>query len=148
MLSRILLAFALSPMLVTSAFAQTCGSNNLVSNPVPFNWQPGSTYETGTLVMDKAELTINGESLITRVYAQEGQPLSIPGPTLEMEAGKKYVMRFNNLLPHQPLTLEHNTFTDPNVTNVHTHGLHISGGITGRRCHAILRGPARRRLCL
>jgi len=127
MLSRILLAFALSPMLVSSAFAQTCGSNNLVSNPLPFNWQPGSTYETGTLVMDKAELTINGESLITRVYAQEGQPLSIPGPTLEMEAGKKYVMRFNNLLPYQPLTHEHNTFTDPNVTNVHTHGLHISG---------------------
>jgi len=127
MLKRILLAFALSPLLATSAFAQNCGSNNLVSNPIPFNWQPGTAYDTGTLVMDKATLDIDGESLITRVYAQEGQPLSIPGPTLEMEAGKKYVMRFNNLLPYQPMTHEHNTFTDPNVTNVHTHGLHISG---------------------
>lgn len=138
MFKRILLALVLSPMLVTSAFAQTCGSAtnlNLVENPPTFAWVPGGSfdtvYETGTLVMDKVELTINGESMITRAYAQEGEPLLIPGPTLEMEAGKQYVMKFNNLLPYEPLTHEHNTFTDPNVTNVHTHGLHISGESPG-----------------
>ena len=117
-----------SPALATSTYAQVdCGSSNPVVNPPIFQWQPGNGFETGTLVMDKATLTINGESLTTRVYAQEGQPLSIPGPTLVMESGKKYVMSFKNLLPYEPLTHEHNTFTDPNVTNVHTHGLHISG---------------------
>jgi FtsP/CotA-like multicopper oxidase with cupredoxin domain len=125
-------------MLATPAFAQDCGSAtnlNLVENPPTFGWVPGGSfdnqYETGTLVMDKVALTINGESLVTRAYAQEGQPLLIPGPTLEMEAGKQYVMKFHNLLPYEPRTHEHNTFTDPNVTNVHTHGLHISGESPG-----------------
>ena len=44
-----------------------------------------------------------------------------------MEPGRKYVLRFKNLLPYEPLSTEHNTFKDPNVTNLHTHGLHISG---------------------
>ena len=126
-MKRLLSIVILCSAAVSTASAQTCGSNNLVSNPPTFQWQPGNGFETGTLVMDKATLTINGESLTTRVYAQEGQPLSIPGPTLVMESGKKYVMSFKNLLPYEPLTHEHNTFTDPNVTNVHTHGLHISG---------------------
>jgi hypothetical protein len=89
-----------SPALATSTFAQVdCGSSNPVVNPPIFQWQPGNGFETGALVMDKATLTINGESLTTRVYAQEGQPLSIPGPTLVMESGRKYVMSFKNLLP-------------------------------------------------
>jgi FtsP/CotA-like multicopper oxidase with cupredoxin domain len=136
MFSRSLIALLLSLFWVTSALAQTpptCGSSNLVVNPPVFDWQAGAgDYETGTLIMAKADLTINGETLTTRVYAQEptdgSEPLlSIPGPTLIMESGKNYVMSFKNLLPHEPLTNEHNTFTDPNVTNVHTHGLHISG---------------------
>jgi FtsP/CotA-like multicopper oxidase with cupredoxin domain len=144
MFKRALLALALSLFWATSAFAQTpptCGSSNLVVNPPIFQWKQqqatsGELYETGTLVMDKADLTINGETLTTRVYAQEptdgSEPvLSIPGPTLIMESGKKYVMSFKNLLPYEPLTHEHNTFTDPNVTNVHTHGLHISGESPG-----------------
>jgi FtsP/CotA-like multicopper oxidase with cupredoxin domain len=114
-------------MLATPAFAQDCGSAtnlNLVENP------PG--YHTGTLVMDKIDLTLNnGETLTTRAYAQEGQAPSIPGPTLVMKPGQQYVMSFKNLLPYEPLTHEHNTFTDPNVTNVHTHGLHISGESPG-----------------
>ena len=79
MFRRLLLALALSPMLATPAFAQDCGSAtnlNLVENPPTFGWVPGGSfdnqYETGTLVMDKVALTINGESLVTRAYAQEG----------------------------------------------------------------------------
>jgi FtsP/CotA-like multicopper oxidase with cupredoxin domain len=111
-------------MLATPAFAQSCGTAtnlNLVENPPTFVWQQDSGYDTGTLIMDKVDLTLNnGETLTTRAYAQEGQQPSIPGPTLVMKRGQKYVMSFKNLLPHEPLTHEHNTFTDPNVTNVRT----------------------------
>ena len=52
---------------------------------------------------------------------------NINGQTLTMVPGNKYVLRFRNLLPYETPSLEHNVFKDPNVTNVHTHGLHISG---------------------
>jgi FtsP/CotA-like multicopper oxidase with cupredoxin domain/Ca2+-binding RTX toxin-like protein len=44
-----------------------------------------------------------------------------------MEPGNKYVLRYRNLLPFEPASIEHNVFKDPNVSNLHTHGLHISG---------------------
>ena len=81
--------------------------------------------------MAEASFTINGETLTTRIYRQEGQPDSIPGPTIIMEPGNKYVLRFKNTLPYQPLVEEQNIYKDPNVTNVHTHGLHISGESPG-----------------
>jgi FtsP/CotA-like multicopper oxidase with cupredoxin domain len=81
--------------------------------------------------MGEASFTINGETLTTRAYRQEGGSYSIPGPTIIMERGKKYVLRFRNTLPYQPKVDQHNVFKDPNVTNVHTHGLHISGESPG-----------------
>jgi FtsP/CotA-like multicopper oxidase with cupredoxin domain len=135
MYSRLFLTFAFTAALGTSAYAQTCGSTNLVTDPPEFAWTNPGSYQTGTLVMTEATLDINGESLTTRVYAQEidgvVQQLSIPGPTLTMEPGKKYVMQFKNLLEKEPLSEEHNVYKDPNVTNVHTHGLHISGESPG-----------------
>jgi FtsP/CotA-like multicopper oxidase with cupredoxin domain len=139
MFKRTLLAFLVSPALLTSVFAQDCGSDNLVVDPLAFSWAgavdlDGNPYETGTLVMDEHTLTLNnGETLTTRVYAQEGRPetFSIPGPTLRMSPGSKYVMSFKNLLVKEPLSPEHNVYKDPNVTNVHTHGVHISGESPG-----------------
>ena len=77
--------------------------------------------------MGSVTLVINGETLTTRAYRQAGTDYSIPGPTMGMVPGNKYVLRFKNTLPYQPLSSEHNVLKDPNVTNVHTHGLHISG---------------------
>ena len=138
MFKRTLLAFLLSPALATPTFAQVdCGSTNPVVNPPVFQWSDpvtdldGNSYQTGTLVMDEATLDINGESLITRVYAQEGGVYSIPGPTLIMSPGSEYVMSFKNLLVKEPISPEHNVYKDPNVTNVHTHGVHISGESPG-----------------
>jgi len=130
-MKNLLLLVALLLVFTTPAHAQSCNSNNLVVNPPIFRWEAGNGYQKGTLVMDEAELTINGETLKTRVYAQEGGQYSIPGPTLIMQPGNTYVMQFKNPLLHEPLTHDHNTFTDPNVTNVHTHGLHISGESPG-----------------
>ena len=131
MLSRLFWALALTAALTTSGYAQSCGSANPVVNPPTFQWDPGNGYQIGTLVMDEATLDINGESLTTRVYAQEGGQYSIPGPTLVMSPGQQYIMQFKNLLAKEPVSTEHNVFKDPNVTNVHTHGLHISGESPG-----------------
>ena len=48
-----------------------------------------------------------------------------------MVPGNKYVLRFRNLLPYEAPSSVHNDFKDPNITNVHTHGLHISGESPG-----------------
>jgi FtsP/CotA-like multicopper oxidase with cupredoxin domain len=127
-MKHLLLIAVLLPAFATTAYAQNCDSTNLVTNPPPFVWEPPvNGYQTGTLVMDEATLAINEETLTTRVYAQEGEQYSIPGPTLTMEPGHQYVMQFKNLLVKEPFSEEHNVYKDPNVTNVHTHGLHISG---------------------
>jgi hypothetical protein len=109
-----------------------------VTNPPEFEWvhHPAIDgnpveYWSGTLEMGKATFTINGETLTTRAYRQEGGEYAIPGPTIIMKPGNKYVLRFKNTLPYEPKVLEHNIFKDPNVTNVHTHGVHISGESPG-----------------
>lgn len=121
----------LSPGLVS---ASECPASP-VSDPPQFEWttltdNSGDEYYSGTLEMDEATFTINGQTLTTRAYRQENSPVasfSIPGPTITMKPGKKYVLRFKNKLPYQEASTQHNVFKDPNITNVHTHGLHISG---------------------
>ena len=129
-MKRLLLACAILPTLVATAYAQSCGPNT-VTNPEVFQWEDKDTHFFGVLEMGEASFTINGESLTTRAYRQEGGTYSIPGPTIVMTPGKRYVLRFKNTLPYQPAVQEHNVFKDPNVTNVHTHGLHISGESPG-----------------
>ena len=63
--------------------------------------------------MGEVTLTIGGETLTTRAYRQAGDEYSIPGPTLVMAPGAKYVLRFHNTLPYDPASSEHNTFKDP-----------------------------------
>lgn len=111
-----------------------CPSTNVVADPPQFAWTyraPSGTnpvaYYTGTLEIGEASFVIGGKTLTTRAYRQEGGAYSIPGPTIKMKPGNKYVLRFHNLLPYAPLSTQMNVFKDPNGTNVHTHGLHISG---------------------
>lgn len=130
-----MLLFAFLSAFLSNAYATTCPSDNVVSNPDVFQWTPVNTaegtYYFGVLEMGAASFSIDGESLTTRAYRQEGGQYSIPGPSIIMEPGNKYVLRFKNTLPYQPTVEEHNVFKDPNVTNVHTHGLHISGESPG-----------------
>ena len=103
---------------------------NEISDPAPFVWTYVASPEphyVGVLEYGEATFSINGETLTTRAYRQEGGAYSIPGPTIHMTPGSKYVLRFRNLLPYEAPSAAHNEFKDPNVTNVHTHGLHISG---------------------
>jgi FtsP/CotA-like multicopper oxidase with cupredoxin domain len=111
-----------------------CPSTNVIEEPPQFQWtfHPASAsnpapYYSGTLELGEATFTIGGQTLTTRAYRQAGAAYTIPGPTLTMVPGNKYVLRFHNTLPYQPASPDHNVFKDPNVSNVHTHGLHISG---------------------
>ncbi len=111
-----------------------CPATNVITDPPEFQWTwhaPSGTnptgYYSGTLEMGEATFNIAGQTLTTRAYRQAGTAPSIPGPTLKMLPGNKYVLRFHNRLPYQPASTQMNVFKDPNVSNVHTHGLHISG---------------------
>ena len=122
-----------------AANASHCPANE-ICNPADFNWtyHPVTAlnpepYYSGTLEYGKVTLTIGGETLTTRAYRQEGEGhgYTIPGPTMNMEPGNKYVVRYKNLLPYETVSPDHNVLKDPNASNLHTHGLHISGETPG-----------------
>ena len=127
-----------TPTASADAVFEEMGAAGLTTNdifdPAPFVWTPVNSpylHYVGVLEYGEAIFNINGETLTTRAYRQEGGDYSIPGPTLNMDPGNKYVLRFRNLLPYEAPSPVHNDFKDPNITNVHTHGLHISGESPG-----------------
>lgn len=128
------LTFLLITFFTGKSIAQ-CSSANLIHDPADFQWTfhpvgPGvpQAYYSGTMEVGDTTFTFsNGETLTTRAYKQKGQPYSIPGPTLRMTPGNKYVLRLHNLLPYEAKSMQMNVYKDPNVVNLHTHGLHISG---------------------
>jgi FtsP/CotA-like multicopper oxidase with cupredoxin domain len=109
----------------------TVDPGNQIIDPTPFVWTDAGDHFVGTLEYGEATFTIDGETLTTRAYRQEGGCFSIPGPTMNMVPGNKYVVRFHNLLDYEMPSDVHNDFKDPNITNLHTHGLHISGEAPG-----------------
>jgi FtsP/CotA-like multicopper oxidase with cupredoxin domain len=114
--------------------AAQCDGTPLIQDPEPFNWTYVAAPEphyVGTLEIAEASLVIDGETITTRVYRQKDGCDSIPGPTITMVPGNKYVLQFRNMLTYEPASEEHNVFKDPNVSNLHTHGLHISGESPG-----------------
>ena len=120
-----------------SAFAQ-CPTTNVVENPQEFQWthHPVSAnnpqaYYSGVMEVGEETFNINGETLTTRAYRQQGGNYSIPAPTIRVVPGNKYVLRLQNTLPYAPKNETDNIFKDPNVVNLHTHGLHISGESPG-----------------
>ena len=123
------------------ANASSCPTTDVVTDAPLFQWTDNGSYLSGTLIMDEVTLTLNnGETLTTRAYAQAGSTPSVPGPTIVMEPGKKYVLKFENRLPYEPLSDLHNRFKDPNVTNLHTHGLHTTGDTPGDDATRIFEG--------
>lgn len=118
----------------SSGSLTVCPSTNYVSDPTEFQWtyHPASgtnpqPYYSGTLEIGQASFVIGGQTLTTRAYRQAGGAYGIPGPTFKLKPGNKYVLSFHNTLPYTPMSTDMNVFKDPDVSNVHTHGLHISG---------------------
>lgn len=116
----------------TFALSTAC-SGDAIGDPEEFVWTyyADGDYYMGELEVSEATFNIGGDTLTTRAYRQPGRPHSIPGPTIKVSPGNKYVLRFHNRLPYEPLSPEHNVFKDPNASNIHTHGLHISGESPG-----------------
>ncbi|HEU0035963.1 MAG TPA: multicopper oxidase domain-containing protein [Kofleriaceae bacterium] len=111
-----------------------CPATNVIADPPQFQWtfHPASPtnptpYFSGILEYGQATIDIGGQTLTTRAYRQAGGTFTIPGPTITMKPGNKYVLRYRNLLPFEPASTQHNVLKDPNVSNLHTHGVHISG---------------------
>lgn len=117
------------------SFGVQCAATNGITDPEQFVWtyvsDENDPHYVGTMEIAEADLVIGGETIHTRVYRQEGGCDSIPGPTLNMVPGEKYVLKFRNRLPYEPKSEAHNVFKDPNVSNLHTHGVHISGETPG-----------------
>jgi FtsP/CotA-like multicopper oxidase with cupredoxin domain len=128
----------LALLIHTSAMASPCPGANVVTDPEEFQWtyHPATAnnpepYYSGVMEVGEATFTIGGETLTTRAYRQAGGSYSIPGPTMRVAPGNKYVLSFHNLLPYEAPSPDKNVFKDPNISNLHTHGLHISGESPG-----------------
>ena len=76
-----------------------------------------------TLTLQRATVTMaTGVSMATR--ALNG---TVPGPTLRLRPGDLLRLRFQNLLPPQGSGYVHNEFSAADESNVHFHGLYVSG---------------------
>jgi FtsP/CotA-like multicopper oxidase with cupredoxin domain len=111
---------------VGSARAGDCPAD-FIEDPPEFDW----TGNEGILEIAEASFTIKGapageNQLTTRAYGQN-QNFSIPGPTIRIDPGQTYILSFMNSLDWEVPSPVHNDLKDPNITNLHTHGFHVSG---------------------
>ena len=107
----VLAAAMLSPL---SVHASVCPADNPVSAPPEILWDVHGDHSSATLVYaEYTHETPDGRTLTTRAYGQkdgESFTLSIPGPTMRMTPGNKYVVRYENHLPYEAHNPEHNVF--------------------------------------
>lgn len=90
---------------------------------------PEDSSHDVTLNMDAVKYVGPSASFVTRGYPTPGN-LGIPGPTIRITPGKHLKLTLNNKLGsngNAPSTM--NEFRDPNTTNIHTHGLHVSSAV-------------------
>jgi FtsP/CotA-like multicopper oxidase with cupredoxin domain len=130
-----LIVFLLPAISSASQCPGTAPGATEITDPEVFQWTAvgsgADAHWTGTMEIAEANMMVNGESITTRVYRQKDGCDSIPGPTINMTPGEKYVLKFRNTLPYEAPVAAHNVFKDPNISNLHTHGLHISGESPG-----------------
>lgn len=126
-MKNVIMTLAISILaLAGTAQASVCPTSNVIQDPAQFQWTQQNDYWTGTLEFGEATLNFGADTLTTRAYRQAGGSYSIPGPTIKMTPGQTYVLTFKNLLPYQTPSTVENDFKDPNISNLHTHGLHVS----------------------
>jgi len=124
---KVIMSLAISIIFLGGvAQASVCPTSNVIQDPADFLWTAQNGYWTGTLEFGEATLAIGADTLTTRAYRQAGGTYSIPGPTIRITPGQTYVLTLKNLLPYAAPSTVENDFKDPNITNLHTHGLHVS----------------------
>ncbi|KAG5181816.1 hypothetical protein JKP88DRAFT_199693 [Tribonema minus] len=94
---------------------------------------------SGTLELSAVEMVKGGGTIVTRGF--NGM---VPGPVIRMQACNTYKLRLVNDQAGWPAGLNAdqiggvNGFHDPTVTNLHLHGLHISGMAPGDSMDTLL----------
>ena len=89
---------------------------------------PSSNATDGLLSTDcilaRANFTLPNTNITITTRLFNGQ---YPGPTLRLSAGDKLQLNFTNSLKDQKALFVHNVLSGPDETNLHFHGLHVSG---------------------
>ena len=122
-------------ILINKCLCQTCLSNmksvkhNATGNDIEWIELNENEYYT-TLIYDVS--IFEWSNINTRIQSRVHN-YSLPSPTIYMKRGNKYYIKLiNNLGPESSTNPTiNNVIKDPNTTNLHTHGLHISGESPG-----------------
>ena len=97
-----------------------------VPTPPDLTWAEGNR---GHLEFVPYTMQLNSGTIRTRAWkdALSTREVLLPPPILRFRRGESYSVVVRNSLPDGPTSGAHNTLKDPNIFNLHTHGLHISG---------------------
>eukprot|EP00611_Tribonema_gayanum_P017157 TRINITY_DN296_c3_g1_i8.p1 TRINITY_DN296_c3_g1~~TRINITY_DN296_c3_g1_i8.p1 ORF type:complete len:1114 (+),score=402.29 TRINITY_DN296_c3_g1_i8:262-3342(+) len=105
--------------------SKTCSVGSATDNFGALAW---TTNADGTLsaTLEFGAIQFNNKYGTTRTRGYNG---GIPGPLMRLQACKVYKLTLKNALSGwaDPTSPTLNQFTDPSTTNLHTHGLHVSG---------------------
>mmetsp|Transcript_51951 Transcript_51951/g.125252 ORF Transcript_51951/g.125252 Transcript_51951/m.125252 type:complete len:544 (+) Transcript_51951:357-1988(+) len=101
--------------------SNTNNNDVLTEPPVVSSTEDG--FLNITLSLEETLVEIN-DKLTIRTRAYNG---TIPGPTLRVKPGDTLNIRFLNLLQDQGVPYRHNTISAPDESNLHFHGLYVSG---------------------
>lgn len=106
---------------LSSGQSQTC-----LSSPPELQWNTATGVFEGelTFAAKRFESSVTGLPVSFTTRAHNGQ---IPSPTLRFKRGQEYHLKLINALSPEPASTLHNEIKDLQWTNIHTHGLHISG---------------------
>jgi FtsP/CotA-like multicopper oxidase with cupredoxin domain len=77
-----------------------------------------------TLTIAEASYTIPNSNIRVNSRLLNGE---FPGPTFRIKPGDTLQVTYNNDLADQGIGYVHNTYSGNDESNVHFHGLHVSG---------------------
>eukprot|EP00729_Bicosta_minor_P017652 gene17652-33353_t len=120
-MSRFRAASAVAWLALSVAAADVC-----VPAPPDLTWGEGNR---GYLEFVPYTIELASGKIQTRAWKDSlsGRTALLPPPILRFRRGESYRVVVRNSLPEGETSEAHNTFKDPNIFNLHTHGLHISG---------------------
>ena len=104
-----------------SILLSICSAQSCLSSPSEIEWTLSDGIYSTETTFEVSTKTINGVTFTTRLF--DGV---LPGKTWRMSPGETYTITLTNTLGEEAQGT-FNEIRDVNWTNLHTHGLHISG---------------------
>eukprot|EP01084_Bolivina_argentea_P155587 271137_1 len=119
-------SITVSLLLLLSINVYISASQSCLSSPPPLPWTNNNGIYYGTLTYGPKNFQINVDGvsvdITTRLHNQ-----MFPSPTIRFIPGKTYKLTLENDLDAEAEESTLNIIKEVNYTNIHTHGLHISG---------------------